>query len=393
MKTAVARRLQAQRAMDEAIINRDAMAFVKHGLFLQELARDHLDNGFSNQASQILNAISDRLQKIYGPAEWRSKITNEQAMPIEFIEVSACLFDVNSPMVFKNIGLSPTLDNYLINNKIDFHNFYGTLGNYDIAKLIDFLCDKSMHDELIIALTCRFNEFQELQDLEIHNKQQEGAPTLYLKSPFLNTFLSPIGARKSAFKLPERLDDQLVFLASRIEDLKFFVVTTWVAEGLAAFGLRKTLGYLIENCKIINKLEQHLIDSLGDLTSSEAGRLFGTQVTDIAAHLIPSLMKYSVKEINLSLKEFGLKSCSHHPRKIILAAGQYYASSQYHDAQEAKLLAIISVGVRGLIIKEENKVVAAKIALDEAGIPEQLQFKVNRMRSGRAEILENELGI
>ncbi len=394
MKSLLTKRKTIELEMKRALASLNAEVFLNGGMLLKDLAYEQMERGFHEQARKTLETL-DSITHVYAK---KSFLVDDQRFiaepfPADFVEAIAPLFSKNSHIVMRNFGVSESLDGYLLRHKIDFNDFYGIKED---QAFFYTLRNRRMLDEFTVTLGCKIREFEELQDLTVkQNKHadEEDKSEAYLNREYAKLLLRPFYGNSPAFKISSKIDEKLMYLFSRILDLHEFVLTKKMAGGLLQFGLRKTLGYLVENVRFA-KLDLDHIESMGEITCSEAGRLFGlAENSSIAAAIIPRLMKYSLRDIQLVIKPFGLKGSIYSPHKIIQAAGQHFSSESYSNDQEEKLLAILAVGVRGVSLKDKNKALSAREKLNEAGIPDRIQFKIREIKNIRGDILEAELGL
>ncbi len=376
--------------IDAALNALDAPMFVIKCNELKEIALDNISQGLWEQGSDILLTIRYKLCEIKAKTSWRNAENyTKKTYPVEFVESVACLFSINSDPVISNLNISPELDSYLLDNKIDVHNFYAE----ESFKVLNLLAERGRVDDFISVLECQLNEWQDYQDRGSATGDHIRSVSAQSVSRQLHFFTQ--SDLSNPVRISSRVDTKLARLVSRTDINESYLLSKYTFKNMLDFGLRETLRVLIENSAHIN-FNQDDVDRLNDLSAREAGRLFAFNKNK-PNNLMGRLMEHSLKDIKNSLKEFGLKSNSSSSgviaRSIIESAGDHYNSENYQDSHEEKLIAVLSVAVRHLFYAYDKDASIARSELLKARIPGKIQFKIKTINDNRAHILDSEMGL
>lgn len=381
--------------LEAALKARDAVAFNDTLLMYRDEVKTALNENRFRFAAEMLTAINRGLDLIPSSLSYSglSRVCNE------FVEKVMWLFSVNGPEALKCMGLSREIDDYIIKNKVDFKNLTAAStvervmsrclsGGYQeefetgIKAMVDDAYERSVG---LANADKRLFEYQLLRsdcDVFIRNLEKTiDRVDEKVASPFTvsKDFDAHIGERIGLMDLENGIN-----LEGKSIRVMIKIGMTETIKGLLnlTYGIKATEedfdGYEGMDCNTAT-------DILGGICRHHA-----------APGIVAKVVQFDSESVAAGMHIYSYKDSSCRPANLLRSVSLHMASDKYSADQDASLMALVENALLRLkknIKSGDKDYVVYREAMNEAGIPNEFQFRIGKIRKNRDSLFSNEIGL
>lgn len=382
-------------AMKAAYKATDSVSFTVAALGLKEAALAAIAGGYHSEGATALNGLSEGLECVVCKRSGDRSHMLDRTTP-EFLAAVMPLFGVNSREVAQNMGVSPEIDDYLLNNKIDFSQISYS---HKMSSFMFHCLRLGLVDEFVAGYggACDDLRSKQLASLQISDARV-GDPFRYCEqTTLLQVFQMLSDASVPVPSLPEALDDKLSNVLSELCGGDSSVLRIGHFRAMRAAGLEKSIRAAMGN---IYSSEFDLGQAAwSDLSVKDAVHMLGINCYKYSgASLVQHLVGHDPKAVRDAMHPVTYKASACKPENLLRSCAAYAQSEMYQPQDIPVLLALmesayVKVKRSQKLKKGEGDFEVFHEHMSKAGVPMWLQLKIPMIRDNKGAILEHDLGM
>lgn len=381
--------------MKVAYVANDPIGFTEAAVKLRSAAMQSVESGYYSDGARALQALSEALRGVIAQRPGDPTHGNHRTTQA-FVSVVMPLFCINSTEVAANLGLSPEIDDYLISNKV---NFKQLTVDYSFSDFLRHALRRGLVDEFVTAFCDACSDLLSRQDaaLEINQKSSADCFRYAEQNMLLKVFEKLEREGLQARGLTQAMDEKLALVLSRLHpgDAAHFSLNH--LRGMQQAGMHVSLKAALQNTWSVSfNLDD--VEFQG-LKLEESAYLLGMNCRmHHGPNLIRNLVDYDPESVRKAMHTMSLKKSVCNPKKLLRSCADFIKTQDFRPENMAVIHVLMENAWEKIkkitdFHKSGKPFEVWRANLNEAGIPDSVQFKLSMIRDNKAAILESELGM
>lgn len=373
----------------------DPIGFTEAAISLRAAAIQAVEYGYYSHGMTALQGLYEALRGVVAerpgdPSHGTPRTTQE------FVSAVMPLFGINSPEVSANLGLNPEIDDYLVATKIDFSQLPL---DYSMGTFLFNAVRLGMIDEFVTAFSGACDNLLARQDAALEKNKSSTADCFRNaeQNVLIRVFERMDKGGLALSGITPRIDDKLALVFGRLSVGDSAHVGESHLKGLQKAGMHKSAIAALKNTWSVGfNLDPYefvglsLIDC-AHLLGMNSRIYSGPRLVKNLVGEDPAAMRKAVH--HLSHKR---RVCS--PKNLLRSCAEYIESADFKPEHMAVINVLLENAWEKIkktadFNKEGKPFEVWRKHLNDAGIPNSIQFKLPMIRDNKGAIIENELGM